>query len=175
VVLLCFVLSALLAAPAAAQEAPDAPDANSSDTPTPSTGPTTPPKPSIGLDRLLQLPTRRPYDQDPRTGGKDRETWVGDFADAREEVRDLEEQIEENSEKLRGLSRSDWGFSPTGGGPPTDPEVLAVRAQLKRDRESLETARRRLRDLEIEASLAGVPADWTRPEAAATSTKPESP
>ncbi len=45
-----------------------------------------------------------------------------------------------------------------------DPEVQKLRAQLRRDRKSLETARRRLRDLQVEASLAGVPDGWHTPD-----------
>jgi hypothetical protein len=41
--------------------------------------------------------------------------------------------------------------------------VLKVRAQLRRDRQSLEASRQRLRDLDVEASLAGVPEDWRKP------------
>jgi hypothetical protein len=49
--------------------------------------------------------------------------------------------------------------SPARNSPPepTDPETLKSRAPLKRDPESLEPARRRLRDREIEAPLSGVP------------------
>jgi hypothetical protein len=38
--------------------------------------------------------------------------------------------------------------------------VLKLRAALKRDRQSLEAARQRLREIEVEASLAGVPDAW---------------
>jgi hypothetical protein len=41
--------------------------------------------------------------------------------------------------------------------------VLKARAQIQRDRQSLDAAERRLRDLKVEASLAGVPPDWQAP------------
>ena len=37
------------------------------------------------------------------------------------------------------------------------------RPELRRDRQSLETARQRRRELEVEASLAGVPEAWRHP------------
>ena len=67
---------------------------------------------------------------------------------------------------LTGESCWSCHVSPTGGGMPSDPEVLRLRAQLRRDRQSLEAARQRLRDLDVEASLAGVPDDWMQPPTA---------
>ena len=69
-------------------------------------------------------------------------------------------------EGIRAAAPDDWSFSPTGGGMPSDPEVLRLRAQLRRDRQSLEAARQRLRDLDVEASLAGVPDGWKQSRAA---------
>ena len=53
-----------------------------------------------------------------------------------------------------------WSRLRLATGEATDPEVLKLRAQLRRDRQSLEASRQRLRDLRVEASLAGVPEDW---------------
>ena len=119
--------------------------------------------PDLDLDRLLRPPRLR---QVPalRLGGKDRKTWADDFAEARGKIEALGGRIAEAQQRIREASPDDWGFTPTGGGPPSDPEVLRLRAEIRRDRQSLEAAGVRLRDLEVEASLAGVPDEWREPE-----------
>jgi NMD protein affecting ribosome stability and mRNA decay len=96
-------------------------------------------------------------------GGKDQATWQSEFTEAHDEVRELEGRIAETQEKLREMAPEDWAFTPTGGGVPSDPEILKLRANLRRDRQSLEAARQRLRELQVEASLAGVPESWKAP------------
>jgi hypothetical protein len=113
----------------------------------------------LDLDRLLRVPNVS-APEEPRLGGRSRRAWYDDFARSRTDIADLERRIQEAQEKLRAQASSDWGFTPAGASTPTDPETLKLRADLRRDRQSLETARRRLRDLEVEASLAGVPDDW---------------
>jgi hypothetical protein len=113
------------------------------------------------LDRLL-----RPRDlvvvpaEGSVRGGRDREAWREQFQALRDEIETLEGAIAIKQQKLREASEGGYQFAPPGGGTPTDPEVLRWRVELKRDRTSLEASRRRLRELEIEASLAGVPSSW---------------
>ena len=52
------------------------------------------------------------------------------------------------------------GGGGSGGGPSASPLSFKLRQKLKEDRESLEEAERALRELRIEADLAGVPLDW---------------
>ncbi|MGH2900204.1 MAG: hypothetical protein ACRDMZ_16135, partial [Solirubrobacteraceae bacterium] len=80
----------------------------------------------------------------------------------RAEVADLEGKVEAIQNRLRQVTSGDWNYTPSGG-EATDPEVLKLRAQLRRDRQSLEASRQRLRDLQVEASLAGVPEEWRGP------------
>ncbi len=118
--------------------------------------------PSLNLERLLRPPRiAGPPLESP--GGKEREAWTAEFSRLRTEIADLEQQIASARDRIREVTPHDWSFTPTGGGMPSDPEVLRLRAQLRRDRQSLEAARQRLRDLDVEASLAGVPEAWTRP------------
>ncbi len=118
--------------------------------------------PSLNLERLLR-PPRIASPPPERPGGKDREEWTVEFSRLRTEIADLEQQIASARDRIREVAPHDWSFTPTGGGMPSDPEVLRLRAQLRRDRQSLEAARQRLRDLDVEASLAGVPEGWTQP------------
>jgi hypothetical protein len=118
--------------------------------------------PALDLDKLLK--PREGGSQPagaPRPGGKDRETWQRDFDEAYTEVRQLRSRVDESQRKLRDAAGgSSYSYSPAGGGETYDPEVLKMRAQIQRDRQSLQAAERRLRDLKVEASLAGVPAEW---------------
>ena len=122
------------------------------------------PVPNLNLDRLLRprsVPTV--YTQ---YGGRGRSAWEAEFAQARSEVGELELKVAEAKVKYRAASGGEWSYSPIGGGQgttATDPEVLKIRAEIKRDRQSLETSRKRLRELGVEASLAGVPDEWTLP------------
>lgn len=116
----------------------------------------------LDLDRLLRVPNVAPPPRQ-ELGGRTRRGWEAAFAEARGEVEELELRIAETQATMREASGGSMTFSPTGGGPSTDPEVMRLRNSLKRDRRSLETARGRLRDLEVEASLAGVPDSWQRP------------
>ena len=76
-------------------------------------------------------------------------------------MRELDRKVNASRERMSSAADgSEYQYSPLGGGVATDPEMLKLRAQLRRDEETLETAKRRLRDLEVEASLAGVPREW---------------
>jgi DNA repair exonuclease SbcCD ATPase subunit len=97
-------------------------------------------------------------------GGKDRQTWQEAFIRVRAEIEELEARIQEQQEELRASAGDDWSFSPTGGGPPQDPEVVKLRSSLRRNRQSLDAARQELRELEVEASLAEVPESWRYPD-----------
>ncbi len=123
-------------------------------------------KPSAPLDleRLLRPPgiLADTPPSEPSYGGRDRVAWRDEFERANLEVKDLEAKVEVSQDRLRKTTSGDWNYSPAGG-EATDPEVLKLRAQLRRDRQSLEASRQRLRDLRVEASLAGVPEDWLDP------------
>jgi hypothetical protein len=122
----------------------------------------TPPRKSLDLDRLLHPPAVQMQPTGKILGGRDQKAWREEFRRAREEVSDLEGKVEAGQGHLRSAAAGEWNYSPAGG-EVTDPEVLKLRAQLRRDRQSLEASRQRLRDLDVEASLAGVPEDWRKP------------
>jgi len=118
-------------------------------------------KPSLGLDSLLRPRGLTAPTQD--VAGHDEEHWRTRFSSARAEISELEVRISETLDEIKGAVNPELQYTPTGGGAPSDPEVLRLQAALKRDRGSLETAERRLRELEVEASLAGVPGAWAKP------------
>jgi hypothetical protein len=130
--------------------------------PAPEPDPDAPPPKSLDLDRLLHPSAVRMQPTGKTYGGRDQKGWQDEFKKARQEVSDLEGKVEAGQQHLRSASSGEWNYSPAGG-EVTDPEVLKLRAQLKRDRQSLEASRQRLRDLDVEASLAGVPQDWLKP------------
>jgi hypothetical protein len=134
-------------------------------------------KPSLSIDSLLRprAGSARPAPPRPPTeelhGGRNREGWAKAFEDARAEVKDGEERVEKTRKKIGEKSQGGYTYSPLGGTDTstTDPEVIKLRAQLTRDRKDLEAARSRLRDLQVEASLSGVPQEWIPREEKASS------
>ncbi len=120
-----------------------------------------PVRPALSLDSLLSPRTGEWGLKATLRGGRDRASWRREFEDARGEVTQLEGQVDLVQDKLRAASSgSNWSYSPAGAGEAVDPEILKLRSHLRRDRASLDTARARLRDLEVEASLAEVPDHW---------------
>jgi hypothetical protein len=128
------------------------------------TAPATKPaaKPPLDLDTLLKPPAVKVQPTSNTYGGRDQRAWQEEFRKARQEVSDLEGKVEAGQAHLRSAASGEWNYSPAGG-EPTDPEVLRLRSELRRNRQSLEASRQRLRDLQVEASLAGVPEAWRTP------------
>jgi hypothetical protein len=150
-----------------ADEATKAPSAAESATP-PAKSPaaSSEGKPSLGLDSLLRPrgPARAPVKRE-LPGGRDRDAWKQAFDDTRNEIRDLEAALDKARKEVGERSQGGYQYSPIGGGndsTPSDPEILKLRAQLRRDKKSLEAAEARLRELQVEASLSGVPDEWTQ-------------
>lgn len=118
-------------------------------------------RPSLSLDSLLSPRSVEWGSKEALRGGRDRGAWRREFEGARAEVTQLEGQVDEVQKKLRAASAGGgWSYSPAGAGEAVDPEVMKLRAHLRRDRASLDSARDRLRNLEVEASLAEVPDRW---------------
>jgi hypothetical protein len=118
--------------------------------------------PTLGLDRLLQPRFELP-DMPAKSPARDCNAWAARFDDARAEIEALEQQISLTREQVAAKSQGAYQYSPLGGETTSDPEVTKLRAQLKRDRESLEASEKRLRELFVEADLAGVPRSCTEP------------
>ena len=160
----------LLASPVRAQEGDPSDPADSSATREAQADAEAAParKPSLGLDSLLRPrgPAPRPVKQ-AEPGGRDRQKWQEAFAEVRREIEELERSLDKARVDVSERSQGGYQYSPVGGEAPSDPEILKLRAQMRRDKKSLEGAKSRLRDLQVEASLAGVPEEWTQPSGAA--------
>lgn len=126
-----------------------------------------------GLDDLLKLPsdymtkstTSRPV------AGASEDEWKQRFTRAEKAIGDARESVAETRRELDGLAEtggaSQWSVAPpgaAGGGQGQQggmsPLSFKLRQELERNREALESAEKALRELRIEADLAGVPAEW---------------
>jgi hypothetical protein len=129
--------------------------------------------PAVGLDSLLRLPpgVGTPVEQ-PRAGGATRPEWEQRFATARADVSAAQAAIDKAQQELGKLVQGGeaWQMSAPGtpAGTETSPVSYRLRQELRRQRDELAAAERRLNELEVEANLAGVPVEWTHPPAAAS-------
>lgn len=121
----------------------------------------------VPLDQLLKLPSSSPVEgRVERRGGVTRAEWLARFQRAREAVEEAEEALAETRAQLEELSgeKSAWKMSAPGLGNASDPGDqpmdYKLSTQMRRQREELARAERRLQDLEVEANLAGIPPDW---------------
>lgn len=129
------------------------------------------------LDRLLKLPESMQYSSE-KVGGATRTEWRNRFAEARASVTDGEKALEKAQAELAEVagSKSEWQFAPPGVPAQSDENSSAsyqLRQDVKRKRTEVDRARIRLRELQVEANLAGVPPDWrgesTDPDSSAPS------
>jgi hypothetical protein len=126
---------------------------------------------SPGLDALLQLPTGYGNQPLPQSvAGASEKEWRRRFRVTRSTLDEARKALEETKLELDGAALesggSQWSVAPPGGGAgggssqSTSPLSFKLRQKLKTNRIELEAAERNLRELEIEANLAGVPKAW---------------
>lgn len=132
-----------------------------------------------GLDDLLRLPSdfkTRPAER-PVAGASEDE-WRRRFGRADKAIVDAREALIATKKELDGLAEtggaSQWSVAPPGasGQQTTSPLSFKLRQQLQRQREELEEAEKALRELRIEADLAGVPPAWRVVAASTTAPRP---
>jgi len=119
---------------------------------------------SPGLDRLLRLPESSTYATEEK-GGAGRSEWRQRFETARKGVADAEKALAESQAKLATVAgeKSEWQFKPPGVPASDDQDsssAYQLRDQVRRNRGEVDRARARLRELDVEANLAGVPEEW---------------
>lgn len=135
--------------------------------------------PVVPLDRLLSIPGEAVVTpvEAGRRGGATKAEWQTRFTEVREELATAEAALADTRAKLEQSSAVSgaWrmtapGFganenSDTGETVPVDaPLDYKLSQALRRQREDLERAERKLGELEVEANLAGVPEDWRAAE-----------
>jgi hypothetical protein len=123
-----------------------------------------PPPKSVTLDQLLTLPSALPVESGQR-GGQTRAEWSSRFAEAEAKVETAQADLDESLDKLSELvgKTSNWKIAAPGAqAAPSDnsPVNYGLRQEIQRNREDVVRAERKLRDLIVEANLAGVPENW---------------
>jgi hypothetical protein len=118
--------------------------------------------PPVELDRLLKLPDNMEFDVE-RRGGATRSEWRTRFEDSRLAVRMAQEDLAKSQQELEEAMAGSpsWSLAPPGmpaGG--AEGGSYQLKQEVRRSREELERATRRLQDLIVEANLAGVPEEW---------------
>ena len=142
------------------------------------TSKTSAPPPAGGpdLEHLLKLP-----DTDygfEKKGGATRSEWRARFLEARSSLEAAQAALAKAEHALAssaGESKA-WTFTPPGlpaGTNVDESDDAQLRQEVKKDRAEVDRAQARLRELEVQANLAGVPDDWRGPKTE-PSTKNES-
>jgi hypothetical protein len=125
----------------------------------------------VDLDTLLHLPSGFGSRSPTAVAGAGESEWRRRFEKADRELaearRSLEETKKELDEAAEGGGGSQWSIAPPGGGggggessPSSSPLSFKLRQKLREDREQITERERALRELRIEADLAGVPQAW---------------
>ena len=129
------------------------------------------------LEHLLKLPDAD-YGGFEKKGGATRSEWRARFLEARSSL-DAAQAALAKAEHSLSSSAGDskaWTFTPPGlpaGTSVDESEDAQLRQEVKKDRAEVDRAQARLRELEVQANLAGVPDDWRGPKTE-PSTKNES-
>jgi hypothetical protein len=127
--------------------------------------PTAPPaEPAVALDQLLTLPEDRTYAVEKK-GGLTRGEWRKRYREIRADLVKEREALEATEVKLEDAAGAAWSVNPIPGSE-TDtsrsPVDFQLRTELRKHREEIERLERKIRQLDIEANLAGVPDEWRR-------------
>lgn len=130
-----------------------------------------PAPPVVPLDQLLKLPSSAPVEASiERRGGDTKAEWQARFRAAHKDVSEADSALQEVRDKLEEAAgdESAWTMSAPGLGGAQDPTNAPLDYRLsqdmKRKREESARAHQALRDLEVEANLAGVPDGWRTDE-----------
>ncbi len=123
-----------------------------------------PPPKSVTLDQLLTLPSALPVESGQRAG-LTRAEWSSRFAEAEAKLKAAQAALEDSLDRLSELvgKTSNWKVGAPGvQAAPSDnsPVNYGLRQEIQQNREDVARAERKLRDLSVEANLAGVPENW---------------
>ena len=131
--------------------------------------------PKVGIDQLLKLPStvHVPPGQSARPGGHTRDEWQERFAGARGAIDEHRAALDRALEELKEMVGEQGSWQMAAPGMPAaaaedTPVSYQLREEIRRERVEMDRAEKRLRELEIEASLAGVPPEWVNEDSEAT-------
>ena len=122
-----------------------------------------------GLDRLLQLPSGFLEPNARSVAGAGEAEWQRRFTRAQKRLQSAVETLESTKLELDSVAgdggSSQWSVAPPGqsggaNGATNSPLSFKLRQDLLRQREELDAAEKALKELRIEADLAGVPIGW---------------
>ncbi len=122
--------------------------------------------PPVGLESLLRLPRSSPPPaQLERRGGATRREWKARFEAARADLDDASRALDQAQKELEAIAvdTDNWQMAAPGSQASADssaPLNYRLRQEIRRQREQVERADKALKDLTIEANLAGVPQEW---------------
>lgn len=138
---------------------------------------------SVGIESLLQLPDGFITNSPRSVAGASEAEWRRRFKKADSALTEARTSLAKTKRELDsaavGGGSSQWSVAPPGGGgngggggpnASTSPLSFRLRQQVREDRERIESTEKAMRELRIEADLAGVPESWRSGvgEAAAT-------
>jgi len=121
----------------------------------------------VALDDLLQLPTS--LDLEPTSRGRySKAEWRERFDEARADLAKAKAALAATQAKIADMAgeSSAWKVAAPGlggldPGPASEaPLNMGLSTEMRRNREEVARSERRLHELEIEANLASVPAEW---------------
>jgi len=123
-----------------------------------------PPPKNVTLDQLLTLPSALPVESGQRAG-LTRAEWSSRFAEAEAKLVAARADLDESLDRLSELAgkTSNWKVAAPGGqaaASDNSPVNYGLRQEIQRNREDVVRTERKLRDLNVEANLAGVPENW---------------
>jgi hypothetical protein len=119
--------------------------------------------PPMSLEALMRLPPNVESKPELRKGGATRREWEERFARAHGDIEEARAALAASQHELEQLASGEqWKMGAPGApaGGENSPISFKLREQMRRQREEVTAAERRLTELRIEANLAGVPQDW---------------
>lgn len=119
--------------------------------------------PAVSLDQLLRIPDQV-HVEAPRRGGATRGEWRARFETAREERDRAQTALHAAQEELeeKATAAGNWQMTAPGAAAGSNDGPLSYRLSLeiRHQREEVQRTEKRLRELRVEANLAGVPTEW---------------
>ncbi len=119
----------------------------------------------VALEKLLKLPDSLDYSVERRSGAT-RGEWRERFRKARADREAAQAALRASQAELQETAEEgDWTFTPPGlpgGASGAASGNYRMRQEIRRHRDEIARAEKRLADLDVEANLAGVPEDWRR-------------